>query len=153
MSHVEQIAELVKVWEDNGERLDWDQYFMSTSLLISSRSSCERLRVGCVLVKNNRIISSGYNGFLPKAPHKSVVRNDHEQGTVHAEQNCVSDCARRGVSTEGATAYVTHYPCINCAKILSSAGIKMVKYRSDYKNDELVSLILAMSGVIIMKLD
>ena len=119
-------------------RLSWDEYFMSVALLISARSSCDRLHVGCVLVKDNRIIASGYNGFLPGQPHTSVVRENHEQATVHAEQNAICDCAKRGVSCEGATAYITHYPCIICTRLLLASGIKDIKYLEDYKNDELV---------------
>ena len=128
--------------DNQKDRLSWDDYFMSCALLISSRSPCDRLHVGCVLVKDNRIISAGYNGFLPGEPHKSIVRDNHEQATIHAEQNTISDCASRGVSINGATAYITHYPCINCAKILAASGIKEIKYHSNYKNDELVSSII-----------
>lgn len=104
----------------------------------SERSSCERLKVGCLLVKNNRIISQGYNGFLPNCPHESIVINNHEQATVHAEQNAISDCAKRGVSCEGATAYITHFPCIICTRILLASGITKIIYKKDYKNDPLV---------------
>lgn len=118
--------------------IDWDTYFMSIALLASGRSKCHRLKVGCVLVIENRVISMGYNGFLPGAPHTSVLRDDHEQATVHAEQNAISDAARRGVTVESATAYITHYPCLNCAKILAASGITHIKYYSSYKNDTLV---------------
>lgn len=128
-------------------RLSWDEYFMSTAFLISSRSPCERLHVGCVLVKDNRIISAGYNGFLPNMPHDSIVINNHEVATVHAEQNAITDCASRGVSTEGATAYITHYPCLNCAKILMASGIKEVRYCCDYRNDTLVEEITNLNVV------
>ncbi len=124
---------------DYNERIDWDDYFISTALLISCRSSCNRLHVGCVLVKNNRIISAGYNGFLPGAIHQSIISTDgnntHEQATVHAECNAIVDCSNRGVSTNGATAYITHYPCINCFKMLVASGIREIKYLHDYKND------------------
>jgi len=119
-------------------RLSWDEYFMSTAFLISSRSPCSRLHVGCVLVKDNRIISAGYNGFLPNMPHNSIVIDNHEIATVHAEQNAITDCASRGVSTQGAIAYITHYPCLNCAKILMASGIKEVRYCCDYRNDTYV---------------
>ena len=121
-------------------RLTFDQMFKKILLATAERSPCHRLQVGCVLVKDNRIISQGYNGFLPGATHKSVVRNNHEQATVHAEQNSICDCAKRGVSCEGATAYITHYPCIICARLLLASGIKYIKYLEDYKNDELVKL-------------
>ena len=126
----------------NKERINWDQYFMSMAILSSVRSSCHRLNVGCVLVKNKHVISMGYNGFLPGAEHVSIVINNHEQGTVHAEQNAISDAASRGVSVKDSTAYVTHFPCINCFKILAASGIKEIKYLEDYKNDNTINKIL-----------
>jgi len=150
---LDQMEALTQSWT---ERPSWDVYFMATALLMASRSSCERLQVGCVIVSSgeqkNRIVAAGYNGFLPGTPHRSRVREGHEQATVHAEQNAVCDAARRGVSLEGATAYITHFPCINCAKILSAAGIRCIKYRSDYRNDELVKEILAESQVTLHRL-
>jgi dCMP deaminase len=119
-------------------RLTFDEMFKNILLATAHRSPCHRLQVGCVIVKDKRIISQGYNGFLPGAAHKSVVRNNHEQATVHAEQNAICDCAKRGVSCEGATAYITHYPCIICTRLLLASGIKEIKYLEDYKNDELV---------------
>lgn len=133
-------------------RLSWEDYFMSTALLISCRSSCNRLHVGCVLVKNNRIISAGYNGFLPGAPHESIVVNNHEIATVHAEQNAISDCASRGVSVKDATAYITHFPCINCAKILAASGIKEIVYLNDYKNDSNVLTLLSNVNISVKQL-
>ncbi len=150
---LDQLEALTQSWP---QRPSWDAYFMATALLMASRSCCERLNVGCVIVSSgeqkNRIIAAGYNGFLPGAPHHSRLRDGHEQATVHAEQNAICDAARRGVSLEGATVYVTHFPCINCAKILSAAGIRCIKYHSDYRNDELVKEILAESQVALFKL-
>jgi dCMP deaminase len=120
------------------KRLGLDEYFMAIALLVSKRSSCHRLHVGCILVENNRIISSGYNGHLPNTKHRSVIRNNHEQMTVHAEVNSIIDCAKRKVSTNNATAYITHYPCLNCYKSLISGGIKKIIYNENYKNDPLV---------------
>lgn len=137
-------------------RPTWDEYFMATAVLISTRSSCERLNVGCVIVtggeRKNRIVAAGYNGFLPGTPHVSRVRDGHEQATVHAEQNAVADAARRGSSVEGCVAYVTHFPCINCAKILASSGIAEIRYRDDYNNDPLVAALLTDAGVKVIKL-
>ena len=133
------VKSLVNNW--SGNRIDWDDYFMSIAHLASSRSPCERLHVGCVLVKNNRLVSMGYNGFLKGAPHISIVEDGHEQATVHAEQNAISDAARRGVSVEGTVAYITHYPCVHCAKILISSGIQKIYYHTDYRNSEIVEKI------------
>tara|TARA_B100000900_G_C20587248_1_gene720107 strand:+ start:1337 stop:1771 length:435 start_codon:yes stop_codon:yes gene_type:complete len=120
------------------KRPDWHQYFTDIVWLTKDRSPCHRLQVGCLLVKDNRIISQGYNGFLPGAEHKSIVRNNHEQAIVHAEQNAIVDCAKRGVSCKGSDAYVTHYPCIICCRLLLASGVKNIYYIDDYKNDELV---------------
>jgi len=134
------------------QRLSWDDYFAEIVEVTAKRSSCDRLHVGCILVKNNRIVSQGYNGFLPGCPHTSIVRNNHEQATVHAEQNAICDCAKRGVSCEGATAYVTHYPCIICCRLLLASGIKEIKYLNDYKNDELVKVFSDQLNVRLIKI-
>ena len=138
------LEQINKIVNESIIRSSWDEYFMSTSLLISSRSPCDRLHVGCVLVKDNRIISAGYNGFLPGHPHESVVRDNHEQMTIHAEQNAITDCASRGVSVKESVAYITHYPCINFAKLLGASGVNQIKYLNDYKNDELVKNIIGL---------
>jgi dCMP deaminase len=134
-------------------RISWDNYFSEFAILTSKRSSCSRLNVGCVLVKNNRVIATGYNGFLPNAPHESIVVDNHEQATVHAEQNCIADCAKRGVNTQDATAYITHYPCINCYKILVASGIKIIKYLEDYKNNPIIDKINENLNIIIKKIE
>lgn len=138
------------------ERPSWDDYFMATAVLMSTRSPCERLHVGCVIVsggnRQNRLIAAGYNGFLPGTPHQSRLREGREQATVHAEQNAIADAARRGSPVEGAVAYVTHFPCINCAKILAAAGIAEIRYREDYNNDPLVAPLLADANVSVLKL-
>ncbi|AGH31013.1 dCMP deaminase [Micromonas pusilla virus 12T] len=119
-------------------RISWDDYFMKAAELASVRSPCDRLKVGCVLSKNNRLISMGYNGFLSGSEHKSIVRDGHEQATIHAEINSITDAAKRGVSVDGATAYITHYPCLNCYKALASSGIKHIYYKTSYKNDPIL---------------
>lgn len=142
--------------DECSDRPTWDEYFMATAMLMSSRSVCQRLRVGCVIVSGgqhqNRVVAAGYNGFLPGSPHTSRVRDGHEQATVHAEQNAISDAARRGISLDGATIYITHFPCINCAKILAASGIRVIKYHKDYKNDPMVVDILKESAVSIEQL-
>tara|TARA_Y100000389_G_scaffold192867_1_gene220870 strand:- start:1190 stop:1594 length:405 start_codon:yes stop_codon:yes gene_type:complete len=117
------------------DRPSWNEYFKKIVKCTSERSPCSRLKVGCVLVKDNRIISQGYNGFISGHPHESVIINDHEIATIHAEQNAIIDCAKRGVNCENSTAYITHFPCINCLKFLVQAGITKIYYINDYKND------------------
>ena len=134
------------------ERLSWDEYFSKIVKVTAERSPCERLQVGCLLVKDNRIISQGYNGFLPGCPHESIIRDNHEMATVHAEQNAIADCAKRGVSCNESIAYITHYPCIHCCRLLLASGIKEIKYIDDYKNDELVEIFTTQLKIPINKL-
>ena len=145
------VDHVVALMNDELQRPSWDEYFMATAFLIASRSSCDRLNVGCILVsggeQKNRIITAGYNGFLPGAPHISRVHDGHEQATVHAEQNAICDAARRGVSIEGTTVYVTHFPCTHCAKMLAAAGVQTVKYHYDYKSNTLVKELFLESSV------
>lgn len=132
--------------------ISWDEYFKKIVEVTAERSPCDRLHVGCIFVKNNRIVSQGYNGFLPGYPHKSIVRNSHEQATVHAEQNAICDCAKRGVSCDDCIVYVTHYPCVICTRCLLASGIKEIRYINDYKNDELVKEFCLQGDITIQKI-
>jgi dCMP deaminase len=156
MSRSNLIDTIVDVAKDLEARPSWDEYFMATAFLIATRSACQRLNVGCVIVSKgthkNRIIAAGYNGFLPGAPHVSRVDNDHEQSTVHAEQNAISDAARRGVSLSGSIAYITHFPCIVCAKLLVAAGINEIKFHFDYNNNPIVEEIFKENEIKCIKL-
>lgn len=137
---------------DNKKRSSWNQYFKEIVQVTATRSPCERLHVGCLLVKDNRIISQGYNGFLPGCSHKSIIRDNHEQATIHAEQNALCDCAKRGVSSENCVAYITHYPCLVCTRLLLAAGISKIYYIHDYCNDSLVPYFLDQKKVLIEKI-
>jgi dCMP deaminase len=121
-------SQICKLTKNNSERLNWDEYFMSIALLASQRSPCIRLHVGSVIVKNNRLVSMGYNGFIPGAPHISRVKDNHEQSIIHSEINAITDCAKRGTSLEGSKIYVTHFPCINCLRSIAACGIKEIIY-------------------------
>ena len=134
------------------DRPSWDEYFKEIVQVTSKRSPCDRLKVGCLLVHKNRIISQGYNGFLPDCPHNSIIRDDHEQATIHAEQNAITDCAKRGVSSENCCAYITHYPCFNCMKLMVSCGIKNIYYINDYKNDNNVENLANEAKINILKI-
>jgi len=135
------------------KRPSWEEYFSNLTHLTAQRSPCQRLQVGCILVNDNRIIAQGYNGYLPGSKHEQKLRDGHEMATVHAEQNAIADCAKRGVSCAGATAYITHYPCINCMKILCASGISEIKYSNDYNNDELINYFAQQSNINIIKLN
>jgi len=121
-------------------RPDWHTYFMQQSHLVASRSTCDRKHIGAVIVRDRRILATGYNGSLPKQAHCDEVGHDMQEGhcvrNVHAEVNAVAQAAYLGVSTKGATIYCTAYPCWNCFKTIVSAGINKVFYGERYRADE-----------------
>jgi len=119
-------------------RQSWDEYFLTLAHHASTRATCDRLHAGCVIVKEKRIVSTGYNGSLPGVDHCNdvghLLMNGHCVATEHAERNAVANAARAGVSTMDATAYVTHTPCWDCIKHLAAAGVKRIVYRMEYSN-------------------
>ncbi|MDN6639991.1 MAG: ComE operon protein 2 [Tetragenococcus sp.] len=121
------------------KRIPWDQYFMAQALLLSLRSTCTRLEVGATLVKDRRIIAGGYNGSVSGDKHcideGCYLVEGHCIRTIHAEMNAILQCAKLGVSTEGAEIYVTHFPCLQCTKALLQAGVKTINYLNNYHND------------------
>ena len=86
-----------------------------------------------------RAIITGGAGYIGSSVAYSLLENGHEIATIHAEQNAVVDCAKRGASCNKCTAYITHYPCLNCTKLLLASGIKKIKYIDDYRNNENVA--------------
>jgi len=139
-------------------RQTWDEYFLTLAQHVSTRATCDRLHAGCVLVNDKRILATGYNGSLPGTEHCDEVghllMNGHCVATEHAERNAVANAARAGVSTQGATAYVTHTPCWDCIKHLAAAGIKRIVYAQDYANagathPETIGKILRQAGVVL----
>lgn len=121
------------------KRIPWDQYFMAQALLLSLRSTCTRLEVGATLVKDRRIIAGGYNGSVSGDKHciddGCYLVDGHCIRTIHAEMNAILQCAKFGISTEGAEIYVTHFPCLQCTKALLQAGVKTIHYLNNYHND------------------
>lgn len=117
-------------------RKSWDEYFMDMAVKVSERATCDRLNVGCILVKNNRIIATGYNGSISGTDHCDDVGHLMYEGgckrTIHAEMNALIQCAKYGVSCDGAIAYITDYPCPDCLKALNQAGIKKIIYKRYY---------------------
>ena len=139
------------------QRISWDEYFMAQSHLLSLRSTCSRLSVGATIVKDKRIVSGGYNGSIKGDEHcidvGCKVVEGHCVRTIHAEINAILQCSRFGVGTEGATIYVTHFPCLNCTKSIIQAGIKEICYANDYRNNEYALELLEKSGIIVRKVD
>tara|TARA_B110001450_G_scaffold212863_1_gene205022 strand:+ start:163 stop:711 length:549 start_codon:yes stop_codon:yes gene_type:complete len=141
------IEKIEKLLETTTKRLSWDEYFISLTLLLAARSPSKRLQVGSIVVKNNRIISSGYNGFPSSTPHTPIMKDGHEINTIHAEINTICDAAKRGVSIDGATMYINYFPCIYCTKSIIASGIKHIVYYRDYRNDDLVHTLLHNSNI------
>ena len=81
-----------------------------------------------------------------------IIRDGHNIATIHAEQNTIVDCAKRGVSCNNCTAYITHFPCYNCMKLMVASGIKEIKYIEDYKNDSLVNNLANKLNITIKKI-
>lgn len=142
------------------ERPSWDEYFMGIAELVKERSTCLRRKVGAVIVKENRILTTGYNGAPPGAKHCDEVGCLRESMKIpsgerhelcralHAEQNAVIQAAKNGVPIQGSTIYTTTYPCVICTKILIASGITRVVYSSGYP-DELSKKFLSDSDLIV----
>lgn len=129
------------------ERPDWDEYFLQLADLVATRSTCLRRQVGAVLVKNERIISTGYNGAPRGLEHcLDIGCLREEQGIpsghryelcrgVHAEQNALINAAYYGISTAEAVIYCTNQPCIICARMIINAGIIRIVHRGNFDDD------------------
>lgn len=134
------------------ERISWNEYFSMMSILVSLRSTCIRRKVGAVIVKDKNVLATGYNGVPTGICHcieRGCLRNRlnipsgerHELcAGLHAEQNAIIQCAKHGVSLNGATLYCTTYPCSICAKIIINAGITQVLYLGDYNDPQAKTL-------------
>ena len=147
-----QINSIITNKKSCDNRMEWDDYFMSIALLASQRSPCKRLNVGSVIVKDLRLISMGYNGYICGAVHNSIIKDNHEQSIIHSEINAITDCAKRGTSLSGAKIYVTHYPCINCFRSIAACGIKEILFLNDYHNNPIVQELANDSSIVIKKL-
>lgn len=139
-------------------RPSWDEYFVGIARLVATRSTCLRRQVGAVIVRDRRILTTGYNGPPRGVQHCDVVGCLRQQlgvpsgqrqeicRALHAEQNAIIQAALHGVSTQGAMIYVTHQPCFTCAKMIINAGIERVVYSDGYP-DEMAREMLAEAHV------
>ena len=124
-------------------RPSWDEYFMAIAKIVAARGTCDRLYAGAVLVKNNRIISTGYNGAVPGLEHCDNVGHLLEEGhcvrTIHGEHNALLQVAiQGGTSTIGSTMYSKYNPCIHCSKYVIACGVKRVVISKVYRNSKAV---------------
>lgn len=137
----------------NDERITWDKYFMLQAIMLAARSTCTRLHVGAVMVKDGRIIASGYNGSVSGTPHCTevgdLIVDGHCIRAVHAEQNALMQLAKMGISADGAQVFVTDFPCVHCTKLLLQAGVIKINYLRNYHNDDFVSELLDEKSIAI----
>lgn len=135
-------------------RASWIEYFIQMSLLVATRSTCPRRSVGAVLVRDHRVIASGYNGAPAGQPHCTevgcVMENDHCVRTIHAELNALLQCARYGIATQGVDLFCTDMPCRHCARALVQAGIERIYYLRPYESPETLELV-ASTGVQLIR--
>ncbi|MFH2061111.1 MAG: cytidine/deoxycytidylate deaminase family protein [Pseudomonadota bacterium] len=149
--------------DPESDRPSWHEYFMGICTLVASRATCTRRKVGAVLVKEKRILCSGYNGAPAKVPHcketgclrarlnvPSGEKHELCRG-VHAEQNAIIQAAYHGIQVRGAILYCTNQPCSICAKMIVNAGIKSVYYLDGY-DDALTLDMFEQAGVNLVKL-
>ena len=144
-------------------RPSWEDYFSEITDLVSKRSTCLRRQVGAVLVKNKRILATGYNGAPTGMSHCEEVGCLRESQKVpsgerhelcralHAEQNVIVQAAYHGIPIAGATLFCTTFPCVICAKMLINAGIKKIYYKEGYP-DELSSEMLKEAGIEVLQI-
>jgi len=142
-------------------RPSWDEYFMQITRLVATRGTCLRRQVGAVLVKDKKILTTGYNGPPPGLPHcdekggclrdqLGVPSGERQEisRAVHAEQNAIIQAAISGVNIKGATLYCTNQPCILCTKMLISAGIREFVIEDGYP-DPLAKEMMEEAGIIV----
>lgn len=131
-------------------RPGWPDYFLEMAKLTATRATCPRRRVGAVLVRDNRVIATGYNGSVTGDEHCDeagcLMVGSHCRRTIHAELNALLQCAITAVSSAGATMYCTDFPCVDCAKAMAQARVQRVIYLADYP-DANSALILERAGV------
>ena len=141
----------------NNKRIEWSSYFIEITKLVAQRSSCLSRQVGAILVKQKRILATGYNGSPSKIENciekGGCLREGSVSGqnlntcmAVHAEMNAILQCAKIGVSCEDATLYVTTKPCANCMKAIIQSGIRKVVYIEDY-DSPLTDKLVELSGI------
>lgn len=132
-------------------RPDWDTYFMDIAEAVARRSTCDRACVGAVIVRDKRILTTGFNGSPSGQPHCDDVGhllvNGHCTRTIHAELNAIIQAALHGITLRDATCYVTHFPCSGCAKALANVGLVRLVYRDEYNIDPHAREVLEQAGV------
>ena len=137
-------------------RPSWDDYFMQITFRVAKRSTCPRAAVGAVIVRDKRILTTGYNGAPTGLAHCTeagcLMVNGHCVRTLHAEQNAIIQGALHGVDVSASTLYVTHQPCLVCAKMIINAGIERVVYAGRYP-DDIASSFLEQAGVMMNRFE
>lgn len=121
-------------------RDSWDSFFMRVAREVATRATCDRKHVGAIIVRDNNIIATGYNGSIPKMEHCNEVGHIVIDGscvrTTHAEQNALCQAAKRGVALQDSTAYVTCEPCWTCFKLLITSGVTRIVFVDPYNSED-----------------
>lgn len=121
------------------KRPSWNNYFMQIAKLVATRSTCAKISVGCVMVKDKRIIATGYNGAPSGMKHCDEIgcieKNGHCIRALHAEVNAILQCAEHGISTKDSYLYSVYLPCWHCSLMLINARICKIFYLNDYIDD------------------
>ncbi|RKX68955.1 cytidine deaminase [candidate division TA06 bacterium] len=145
------------------KRPSWDEYFMQITEIVKERSTCLRRKVGAIIVKNKRILTTGYNGPPEGFKHCEDIggcirdrmgiasgQRQELSRAVHAEQNAIIQAAKMGISIEGSTLYVTNHPCVICTKMLINAGVQKIIFKDGYP-DELSKQMLEEGAIEVEK--
>lgn len=149
--------------QNNYRRPSWDNYFIEIMEAIAKRATCNRGRSGCVIAKDNQILSAGYVGsavgddhcdevghLMQKRYNADGTHSEHCVRTVHAEQNAICQAAKRGIPIDGATIYVRMTPCPVCAKMIANCGIKKVVCQRKYRDRAEAERIFSRSGIALI---
>jgi dCMP deaminase len=128
------------------QRPSWDDYFIAIARAVATRSTCSRRSVGAVIVRDKRILATGYNGAPAGLRHCDHTRggdliNGHCLRSTHAEQNAIVQAARYGIAIEAASLYITDQPCLTCVKSLINAGVRRVVFAHDYADEHGLQLL------------
>ncbi|UDQ98643.1 cytidine/deoxycytidylate deaminase family protein [Lentisphaerota bacterium WC36G] len=156
---------IINKQKNNLKRPDWDNYFMEIAHVAAHRSNCGRRQVAAVIVKDHRIISTGYNGTprgikncyeggCPRCNNENIESGNNLGDCIcsHGEENAIVQAAYHGIAVKGATLYTTYSPCLLCAKMIINSGIKEVVYHERYSIDDISMSLLKQANIVVRAL-
>lgn len=161
----DQVRQVLQALAANSSRPDWDEYFMDIARMVALRSNCIKRKVAAVIIKDKRIISTGYNGTprgikncneggCPRCNHFGPSGDKLEDCLCsHAEENAIVQAAYHGVSIKGSTIYSTYSPCLTCTKMIINSGIREVIYNEAYSIEEVPKRLLKEAGITVRQIE